>query len=69
MKNKKEKVMLVSGEIDSLIEERYRGSLESDPLTTIWDTFEVDSHLFAQYEELRLALYDITEKIKYEGRK
>lgn len=63
------KVMLVSGEIDALIEERYRDSIEHDDATTIWDTFEVDPELFARYEELRLALYEITEEIKEEGRK
>lgn len=63
------KVMLVSGEIDTLIEECYRSSLEINPRTTIWDTFEVDSDLFARYEELRLALYEITEEIKEEARR
>lgn len=62
-------VMLVNGEIDTLIEERYRSALEHDPQAIIWDTFKVDSELFARYEELRLALYEITEEIKEEGRR
>ena len=63
------KVMLVNGEIDALIEERYRSGLEHDPQAVIYDTFEVDEKLFARYTELVIALYEITEEIKEEGRK
>ena len=63
------KVMLVSGQVDSLIEERYRESLENDELFTVWDTLVVSDANYQAYEDLRLALYELTEEIKDQSRK
>jgi len=58
------RVMLIESKVDGLIDERYKDTVMNNSTHLVhWDTLEISEEDYQTYEELRIELYELTERL------